>query len=736
MKKTLLLASLCLAASSVATAQIIDQEPKLNASLTLLMKKYRAEKKTPATRATRTLSVADKDYTVTENIDVNIDCADAKAIAQQLQAEGYQATAITHRFVTANIPIELVDQLTQQAEVKQVELSRQFKPKMDKARAVTKVDKIHSKEGLETPFTGKGVVLGVIDQGFQYKHPAFMTADGANSRVVAGWIRRDIAKYGQRAQTSPWRNVPPGGEQEDSHATHVTAIAAGTDVGNGYGGVAPDAEIIMIPSNFNDSEIMQDVKFVKDFADNAGKPWVVNMSFGSQMGPHDGTTLYNQAVEQMIGPGALVAAANGNEGDQKIHASAELTAGDKRFIIIDRNTDDEPNLRFCLWGQTADSTAHLSVTPLLYVDGVQKVPNDAFWEALQATFQRGVDANNKKQYFEGYVGNIVALDAIYKKAYPDVAANKIYVALKVESVSNTPQTFHLWFEPYHGFVASTPYFTGERTAMLRGDDKYLVGEGASTIPSAISVASFNSATSWVSLVDGQGRLFPSGSLGAASDFSSPGPFLGDARKPLIAAPGSSIISAYNRFDKNTDYKTSELVVNTYTFNNKKEYYGAMQGTSMATPMMSGILCLWLEAYPRLTYKDVEEIVKKTAIRDNAVGTTEWTEKRGYGKIDAYEGLKEVLKLAKLNGINHVSNSATPITLMKEADAWKLLFNNAERFANIRIFGADGRMVSSQSFNGLTQGQEVTLSLSGLTPGAYLINITTAGSNTTRRVMVK
>lgn len=737
MKKFLLLVSLCWAASSVVTAQIVQQEPKLNASLTILMKKFRAAKATPATRATkRTLSVHAKDYAVTENIDVNIDCADAHALALQLQTEGYRATAITNRFVTAGIPLDLVDKLTVQREVNHIELSRQFKSKMNKARAVTKVDKIHAGDGLETPFTGKGVVLGVIDQGFQYKHPAFMTADGKQSRVIAGWIRRSLPKYGQLEQPSPWKFVPPVGEQDGSHATHVTAIAAGTEVGNGYGGVAPDAEIVMVPSGFNDSEIMEDVKFVKEIADKAGKPWVVNMSFGTQIGPHDGTTLYNQTIEQMIGPGALVTAANGNEGGMKLHASATLNPGEKRFIIFDREADEEPSLLFCLWAQTADSVRNLHVRPIVYADGQQITPSNDFWTALQAEFSTGVDRYNKKQFVEGYIGNFSELAAVFKKAHPDISANQVYVALKVESGSHEPQTFHLWCEPEHGYIASTPYFTGERSSMLRGNDQYLVGEGAASIPSAIAVASFNSSTSWVSLTDGLSRGFTSGSLGAVSTFSSPGPFLGDARKPLVAAPGSAIISAYNRFDKSTEFSTSPLMVDAYTFNKNKEYYGAMQGTSMATPMMSGILCLWLEAYPHLSYQDVEEIVKKTSIRDNSVGTAEWTAKRGYGKVDAYAGLKEVLKLAVVSGIDHVSNSATPITLMKEVDAWKILFNNAERFAHIRIFAADGRLVNSQSYHALSQGQEINLSLRELTPGAYLINIATAGSNTTRRVMVR
>lgn len=745
MKKTLLLASLCLAASGIATAQVVEQAPKLNASLTVLMKKHRDAKSNPATRSTvRTLRVGQRSYSTAELISVTIDCQDAQALAEQLKADGFTAHVATENVLTARISMEAVERLTAMPEVKHIALARRFQKKMNKARAATNVTKIHAGEGLETPFTGKDVVIGVIDQGFQYDHAAFKTKDG-KQRVRALW---DFWKD----NSQPTTNVPTGGEKAESHATHVTGIAAGTELGNGYGGVAPGADIIMMPSpNFSDTDIIKGVKYVKEFAEKEGKPWVVNMSFGTQIGPHDGTQLYDQTIEKMIGKGGFVTAANGNEGGQKIHAMAEVPAGETRYLVFERPGNME-NLQdstvFYFSALTADSVAHFKVTPILYADGKVIAPTEKQWEKAESqnivSFIQGINKYSKKQDFYGEF-NLERFEEFFENESLGDYSRVLLLALKVESISQTPQTFHAWIEGGIYGEFSERSFEGETARMVRGDDQYLVGEGSSTIPSAVSVASFNTATSWHAKLTGQtiemaGTANTSGEVGEASLFTTPGPYLGKGLKPLVAAPGSMICSAFNAYDQNIDYNEGEdgdmFVADVRTVNGKKQYYGMMEGTSMASPFMAGVLALWLEAYPQLSYEQVVEIVKKTSVRDNKVGMEEWTRKRGYGKVDAYAGLKEVLQLASVNGIEHVGNSSAPVSILKGETEWNILFNNAERFANIRVFATDGRLVSSQSLRGITQGQETTLSFRGLTPGAYLVQIATAGSTATHRVLVQ
>ena len=95
-----------------------------------------------------------------------------------------------------------------------------------------------------------------------------------------------------------------------------------------------------------------------------------------------------------------------------------------------------------------------------------------------------------------------------------------------------------------------------------------------------------------------------------------------------------------------------------------------------------------------------------------------------------------LKMAAESGINKVVSPASPITLQKGLNEWKVLFNNDESFADIALYTADGRPVWRKSIAQPRQGEEAVISLRGTTPGAYLIRINTTAGTLTRKVLVK
>jgi subtilisin family serine protease len=226
----------------------------------------------------------------------------------------------------------------------------------------------------------------------------------------------------------------------------------------------------------------------------------------------------------------------------------------------------------------------------------------------------------------------------------------------------------------------------------------------------------------------------SGSKGAISNFSNIGPYLGDAVKPMIVAPGAVISAGYNSYA--ADFSKSNVALTAkQKVGIKDYYYGVMSGTSMATPVVTGTIALWLEANPELSPKDIENIFKETARKDGATGFTPTNEKRGYGKIDAYEGLKKAIQYTEV-GVNDVFNSETPITLLKQADEWRVLFGSNESYADLAVYTTSGRQVLSQHIKDIRRGDEATVSLSGLAPGVYVIKINTTANSTTRKVVVK
>ena len=78
-----------------------------------------------------------------------------------------------------------------------------------------------------------------------------------------------------------------------------------------------------------------------------------------------------------------------------------------------------------------------------------------------------------------------------------------------------------------------------------------------------------------------------------------------------------------------------------TLFDRNNYYGVMNGTSMASPNVTGIVAIWLQAKPDLTYNDVRALIKETSRNDPY--TTDPTlipsgnvMQAGWGKIDALD----------------------------------------------------------------------------------------------------
>jgi serine protease AprX len=117
-------------------------------------------------------------------------------------------------------------------------------------------------------------------------------------------------------------------------------------------------------------------------------------------------------------------------------------------------------------------------------------------------------------------------------------------------------------------------------------------------------------------------------------------------KPEISAPGSNIIQA-------------EGCVTTGLCNNflggdaaENGYTGRGSGTSYATPSVSGIIALMLEANPDLSPAEVKEIIKLTAERRGEATQPDvdpfWNRDFGWGMVDAYEATKMAFILKEQN----------------------------------------------------------------------------------------
>ena len=126
-------------------------------------------------------------------------------------------------------------------------------------------------------------------------------------------------------------------------------------------------------------------------------------------------------------------------------------------------------------------------------------------------------------------------------------------------------------------------------------------------------------------------------------------------KPEVSAPGTNIIQAEGCV-------TSGLCNNFFGGDaSENGYTGRGSGTSYATPAVSGILALMIEANPDLSTAEMKEILKLTAERRGEPSAPDidpfWNRDFGWGMVDAYEAVSLAIHMrdAALTGEVDVSS---------------------------------------------------------------------------------
>lgn len=185
----------------------------------------------------------------------------------------------------------------------------------------------------------------------------------------------------------------------------------------------------------------------------------------------------------------------------------------------------------------------------------------------------------------------------------------------------------------------------EFTTGLSGwDDGSIDGSinGFACAEKTIAVGAWTVTKQYYSASSGKNLTYNSGqTVGHVTDWSSFGTTRDGRDLPHVCAPGSIIVSSVNSYD-NYSYSTSDYSSNSKV-DGRSAPYAYMQGTSMATPVLTGALALWKQARPDLTVEEAIAIIRKTADRDSYVTSATYPKQWGAGKFNAYEGLKEVIK---------------------------------------------------------------------------------------------
>lgn len=528
-----------------------------------------------------------------ENIHAIVRLCDEADLDRLAADYGVAFNVVTGNLATAVIPMRSLVAFAEDADVENVDAGNTVRAMTDLAREYSQVDALHG--GLPDfprSFTGKGVLIGVIDTGFDFMHPAFRDAEG-NSRIIHVWDQSGrngntpSMGYGVVFDTPELIRSAAHDVSRDTHGTHVAAIAASSaDV---YKGMAPESDIVIVATDKSESGIIDALAYLLDYAEKEKKPMAINLSMGTVIGFKDGTDPIASMIDELLdksGKKCLMAIAAGNEGHRNSTIVTEATGQGE---VINTSFTPPSHMRENIFIGCSTTSAFQVTLSLVGSDGV------AFETSISSDVSESVSHENitgEKDYSLVTLSPMKDADGLQR----GVSIN-LYAPLK------DGQKWKLSVTGAAGkYIACCDY--GE---LDNGSNaSTMAATACGQIP--ISVGAYVSRDKFTNL---QGTERSSDwTVGERYPLSGMGPAFDGRDKPDVLAPGAHIISAINNYAASYNVNREDLA---YTevdalIPRRTNYWGAMCGTSMATPVVTGIMALWLQANPRLDFDLVRKLI--------------------------------------------------------------------------------------------------------------------------------
>lgn len=600
----------------------------------------------------------------------------ARETFTQLREAGAKIQGRIGQQAVISIPIDKINVISEIKGVQRIDTGHKGKWKTDVTRNETGISLINgSSTTVETPYTGKGVTVCVFDNGMDFQHPAFKDAEG-NSRIKCVFMIGDESGKKFTIEDPEAGTIEfPGSiydtpeliaqlttdTDEEYHGTHTTGIAAGSISPMGFGGMAPEADIVYIglSGDFEDEqweEYFEDeedvielvLAFATAYAKQSGQPMVFSGSLNSHSGPHNGTGTVPEALDAASATIIPVMSA-GNEGGYPIHLYRKFTESNSSFKTILALMEDGDG--YSITDETVGYThtgdrVGIKVS-LLTVNALGRTKE--VWNSEEYTATLGCepqieiisseDHTTLSKYFNGDIG-IAALDN---------GDGTLSIGTMIDGTMNSLCLFQLTVSGSDGTeIEMWDSFGGfnifEFPGFVMGDSDMSGGDWTCT-PNVISVGAYCANTNYRSY-DGSpmdDEEEDEYTLGDYAWFSSYGTSSNGVIQPMVSAPGVNIVSSWNHYY----LYEGETVLDGMQWQGYP--YGAESGTSMACPVVSGIVACWLQANPSMTLDEVKEVLRETSVNDNY--TTHDPIRWGYGKINAAQGIEYILSHTAIRGIH-------------------------------------------------------------------------------------
>ena len=281
-------------------------------------------------------------------------------------------------YAIVTIPESMLDEYSRRPQIEFIEKPTRLYFEDLFSKEASCITQVQRDEPGNLQLTGRGVLIGIVDSGVDYRHPAFLAADG-KSRILRLWdqsipgnppegyvtgteyTNEEINEALSLSVREGRRLVPS--EDGSGHGTAVLGVAAGSDFTRGAvnRGVAYESDLLVVKMGIprqdsfpRTTELMQGVDYLVRQAIRMGRPIAINLSFGNNYGSHRGDSLLETYLDSVSSMGKnVICVGMGNNGNDALHTGGKLSSGEIQEIELGVGAF-EPTLNVQLWKNYED----------------------------------------------------------------------------------------------------------------------------------------------------------------------------------------------------------------------------------------------------------------------------------------------------------------------------------------------------------------------------------------------